>query len=86
MRSHFPKVLFFGTMVLLLIVDVLSFTLSFGAVQGSGPRVPMQVILSFIVLIAALYVVLSRKYDESAQKWAYGAIGMILGFWLGIPQ
>jgi hypothetical protein len=85
MKGHLPKLLFFGTLVLLPLIKILSLTLGFGAIaEDGGVRVTMQVILSLIVLAAALYVILSKKYEDAAQKWAYGAIGMILGFWL--PQ
>jgi len=39
-------------------------------------------IISIIVLSGALYVVLSQDYGQSDQKWAYGSIGTVLGFWL----
>lgn len=32
------------------------------------------------ILIAALYVVLSKEYDDSSEKWAYGAIGSIITY------
>jgi hypothetical protein len=42
----------------------------------------MIVTVSLCVLTASLFIILSRKYDDSAQKWAYGAVGMIAGHWL----
>ena len=42
----------------------------------------MQVVLSLLVVMAALYLVLLQDADTEAQKWAYGIIGIILGFWL----
>ena len=48
-------------------------------------RVSIDIYLSFIIsgiiLMSALYVILSNSYDESTQKWAFGSIGCILGFW-----
>jgi len=41
----------------------------------------MIVAVSVCVLAASLYIILSRAYDDSAQKWAYGAVGMIVGHW-----
>lgn len=43
----------------------------------------MQMVVSLILLVAALYVVLSRKYPTDSQKWAFGTLGTIVGFWLG---
>jgi hypothetical protein len=42
-----------------------------------------RLIVSAIVLLAALFVILSKRYQEESEKWAFGAIGTILGFWLG---
>lgn len=64
--------------------------------HGRGPkrvRVPIvrvqrhvelavSVAITMVVLAAALYVVLSRDpYPDATQKWAFGAIGTIFGFW-----
>lgn len=45
-----------------------------GTTKGAGPAV-----VGSLVLIAALFVILSKIYDDSAQKWAFGTVGMILG-------
>jgi hypothetical protein len=37
--------------------------------------------LSLIILLAALLVILSNRYDDATEKWAFGAIGTIIGFW-----
>lgn len=41
----------------------------------------MAVIVSCAVLVSSLYIILSQQFDESSQKWAYGAIGTVIGFW-----
>lgn len=41
-----------------------------------------QIAISMIVLVACLYIILSRKYESDTEKWAYGAVGIILGYWL----
>jgi len=43
----------------------------------------MSVIVSVLVLLTALFVILSEKYTATKEKWAYGSVGLILGFWLG---
>ena len=45
-------------------------------------RLVMGVIVSLAVLGCALYVILSKKYDASAEKWAFGSVGTIIGYWL----
>ena len=50
--------------------------------QGSGSREVMQIIISLVILGASLYIILSKKYDGDVQKWAFGAIGTVIGYWL----
>jgi hypothetical protein len=40
-------------------------------------------IFSLVILVASLYVIISKKFQQSAQKWAFGSVGTILGYWLG---
>ena len=42
----------------------------------------MMVIVSILVLGSSLYVILSKQYEAESQKWAFGVVGTILGFWL----
>lgn len=41
----------------------------------------MRVILSLVVVGAALTVVLSSKYEVGTERWAFGVIGTVLGYW-----
>jgi len=38
--------------------------------------------VSGIVLVVALFVIVRRTEDVEARKWAFGAVGFILGYWL----
>jgi hypothetical protein len=42
----------------------------------------MRVVVSLLVLLSGLYVILSGAYDGGSQKWAFGAVGSIVGYWL----
>ena len=42
----------------------------------------MQVGLSMIFLIAALFVILTKRYAPQDKHWAYGTIGTVVGYWL----
>ena len=42
----------------------------------------MQVGVSALVLVVAVVIVLSGSYDESYNKWAFGIIGVVVGYWL----
>jgi hypothetical protein len=42
----------------------------------------MQVVLSLLLVLAALYLILFREDAGDTQKWAFGTIGTVLGFWL----
>jgi len=42
----------------------------------------MPIVISILILLAALYVILSRSaYADAQQKWAFGVVGTILGYW-----
>lgn len=43
----------------------------------------MDVFVSFVVLCSAMYVILSKAYGDAEQKWAFGVVGTIIGYWLG---
>jgi hypothetical protein len=45
-------------------------------------RTIMMIVVSVLVLCSSLFVILSKQYDGESQKWAFGVIGTILGFWL----
>ena len=49
---------------------------------GVGERFWVQVIFSAIILGTALYIIVTKPGDAEAQRWASGAVGVILGFWL----
>jgi len=38
--------------------------------------------VTFVVLGVAFAVLLRDGYPDATQKWAYGAIGLVLGYWL----
>jgi hypothetical protein len=69
---------------------------SLQAVRGPGEKGPklvmqaqarliMAIVVSVAILASALYVVLSQRFGDAAEKWAFGSIGTIVGFWLS-PQ
>lgn len=49
-------------------------------------RLNMMVAVSFVGLAASLYAILSGAYDERTQKWAFGAVGSIVGLWIKDSQ
>lgn len=43
----------------------------------------MKAVVSLIVLLVGCYIVLLPNiYGPDAEKWAFGAIGVVLGYWL----
>ena len=42
----------------------------------------VRVLVSLAVLGAALFVILSQRYPEDYAKWAFGVIGVVIGYWL----
>ncbi|MBM4429345.1 MAG: hypothetical protein FJ026_03230 [Chloroflexi bacterium] len=53
-----------------------------GAAVDNPAAVWMAVGISIVVLGAGLYVILSKQYSDDVQRWAFGAIGVIVGYWL----
>ena len=41
--------------------------------------------VTIAVLSTSLYIIISQNYDESANKWAFGSAGTMLGYWLRSP-
>jgi hypothetical protein len=41
-----------------------------------------RIAVSVIVLLAALSVILFQGFPDSHLKWAFGVVGVILGYWL----
>ena len=52
-------------------------------VVSESIRLGMTFTVTILVLAASLYIILTKKYADADKKWAYGAIGTILGYWLG---
>jgi hypothetical protein len=59
---------------------------SIGKKNGSGLSMEtfwVKVVFSGIFCLAALFVVLSNKYDETTKKWALNVLVGIAGVWIG---
>ena len=50
-----------------------------------GYATTAQLVISAVLLAAALFVILTKKYPPQDKHWAYGALGTIVGFWLKAP-
>lgn len=42
----------------------------------------MAVIISFILLVVGCYIILFGSYPTDVQKWAYGLVGITVGYWI----
>jgi hypothetical protein len=42
----------------------------------------VQTVVSAIILIACLVVILSNGYPDATMKWAFGLVGVVIGYWL----
>ncbi|HEX4156935.1 MAG TPA: hypothetical protein VHY79_00540 [Rhizomicrobium sp.] len=42
----------------------------------------MPVVITVVLLVAALYMILARNYSPQDRHWAYGTLGTLVGFWL----
>jgi hypothetical protein len=42
----------------------------------------VKIAISAIMLAVSLYVMLSQKFPNDYNKWAFGMIGLVVGYWL----
>jgi len=52
------------------------------APSTTDARTIMMIAVSVLVLCSSLFIILSKGYDLESQKWAFGVVGTIVGFWL----
>ena len=45
-------------------------------------KLVIRAAVSFVALGVAFSVLLREGYPDATQKWAYGAIGLVIGYWL----
>lgn len=76
-----PKVIFALTVVLLFSITFLLWP-GYGLHPLPDLRGPMQIIVTFSVGAAAIFVILAKRYGPKDKHWAYATLGTILGYWL----
>jgi hypothetical protein len=45
-------------------------------------RLVMQILMSVVILAAGLFVILAKDAGKARKHWAYGIVGLVVGFWL----
>ena len=45
-------------------------------------KLVIRATISSIVLAVALFIVVRDGYPDATIKWAYGSIGLVMGYWL----
>jgi hypothetical protein len=54
-------------------------------ILGQAAISPLQIgqlVITFVLLAASLFVILSKRYAPTDRHWAYGTVGTLIGFWL----
>ena len=76
-----------GTLILIL-WRVLATALPSGPLAPISPSLVLatQVTITMLVLLSSLYVVLSQEYEPETEKWAFGTIGLLIGYWLPLAR
>jgi len=49
---------------------------------SSRAKLGMQIVISLIILAVSLFMILSNSYSDSYVKWAFGMVGLVVGYWL----
>ena len=52
------------------------------ATPGIRTRDLMQVVVTIVFSAAALFAIFSKRFAPAEKNWAYGAVAVILGYWL----
>jgi hypothetical protein len=76
-----PKVMFALTVVLLFSITVFLWP-GYGYKPQRDIRGAMQIIVTFSIGAAAVFVILAKRYGPKDKHWAYATLGTILGYWL----
>jgi hypothetical protein len=50
-------------------------------IRGPLRRLIMQAIVSLAVVAASLFIILTHRF-EPGDRWAYGSVGMVVGYWM----
>lgn len=51
--------------------------------QKEGAAFWAKVFFSATFMLAALFVILSKRYDDETKKWAFSVLTLIAGVWIG---
>jgi hypothetical protein len=46
------------------------------------PRLVMLILMSVAILAVGLFVILAKNSGKARKHWAYGIVGLVVGFWL----
>lgn len=69
--------------ILILIIGFRSFGFQrLDLKEKMGIKTVMPVVVTLVVLAAAMYVILSKNYPVDTQKWAFSIVGLVVGYWL----
>ena len=49
-----------------------------------NPGAVMEMLVSTVVLPAALLVIVSERFGPGDKHWAYTTVGLVIGFWLSV--
>ena len=42
----------------------------------------VRLAVSAVFGLASLYIILSTGYPDATSKWAFGIVGLVIGYWL----
>jgi hypothetical protein len=66
----------------ILLIGIVLLMVAPGFLVSEPERRVMAILVSLTILAAGLFVVLSGSYKQDTEKWAFGAIGLVIGYWL----
>ena len=52
------------------------------AIERQTSSKGIQIFLTGILITAAFFIIVSKRYGLNDKRWAYGTVAMIVGYWL----
>lgn len=53
-----------------------------GVENAARRRMMMQTVVSLAIVAASFFIILAHQFDSANKYWAYGSLGMVVGYWL----
>ena len=50
------------------------------------PKFWVTVTISGFFAVVSVFMILSNRYSDNQKQWAFGIVGIVIGYWLNMTQ